>query len=438
MEGVLKHKAAAIVQWKEGWCGVSFGLKQKEITELTLVADKSLAELGKMFEESGYGIGLENGAAYLFNLSFPFSDKHKIRLVLANELEERVPVAMDDMVVDFVESGNERILAGAMARSSSNGSAPNKHVRITTIQGLAVLYALKWFDRVRHRDFVFLHMNGNAVLVMAFKDDSLYYLRQFFHSHQSGSLHDAFAQITADREFAPRSYLMVADNEEGPEVKEYLERTFQIDVETPRLRETLGSGDAPDWLWAAVGTALLSLKPKGQLDFTGAKRQYTFLSTKAGFYLSAGLASLGLLTYGLLYADYYLKQRTYQFLATEPGRIYRLSFPKSPPVRDPARMFRDKIHALEQAPDTASSTARTPLAVLDEISRSIAPDIDVKVSEFASDEKEFTISGTTVSFASIEKIKDSIERISGVSQVEMQSLDLAANKQVKFRLRGRL
>ena len=433
----MKRKAAAIVQWKEGWHGVSLELRQKEITGLTLITDKSLSELGKTFEESGYGIGLENGSSYLFNLAFPFSDKSKIRLVIASELEERMPVAMDDMVIDFVESGKGRILAGAMAKSSANGSAPNKRVKVTTIQSLAVLYALRWFDRVRQKDFVFLHMNGNAAVVMAFKDDSLYYLRQFFHSPQSSSLHDAFAQITADRQFAPRSYIMVADNEEGEEVKEYLEHTFQIDVETPRLRENLGSGDAPDWLWAAVGTALLSLKPKGQLDFGGASRQYTFLSTKVGLYLSAGLASLGLLTYGLLYVDCYLKQRTYQFLTTEPGRIYRLSFPKSPPVKDPARMFRDKIHALEQAPDT-TITARTPLAVLDEISRSIAADIDVKVNEFAADDKEFTMSGTTVSFASIEKIKGSIEHITGVSQVEMQNLELTANKQVKFKVRGKL
>ncbi len=431
------RQASAIIQWKEGWCGVTFELRQKEITGLTLYPDKSISELEKTFEESGYGIGLENGSAYLFNLSFPFSDERKIRLVIANELEERLPVAVDDMVVDFIEIGRGRVLAGAMTRSSSNGSISNKHVRITTIQSLAVLHALRWFDKVHNKDFVFVHMNGNAVVVMAFKDDSLYFLRQFFHSPLSSSLHDTFSQIRADRLFTPRSYIMVVDSEEGAKVKEYLEDTFQIDVETPRLRETLGSEDGPDWLWAAVGTALLSLKPKGQLDFTEQKRRYTFLSTKAGFYVAAGLASLGILTYGLLYADYYFKQRTYQYLTSEPGRLYRLSFPKSPPVKDPSRIFKDKIRALEQAPDAVTATI-TPLTVLDEISKKIGPDIDVKVNEFSSDDKEFTISGTTVSFAAIEKIKDSIGHITGVSQVEMQNLELAANKQVKFKLRGRL
>ena len=83
---------------------------------------------------SGYGIGLENGSAYLFNLTFPFSDKSKVKLVIANELEERVPVAMDDMVVDFVKSGQGRRLAGARqsprymgtGRTGTSGSPPFK------------------------------------------------------------------------------------------------------------------------------------------------------------------------------------------------------------------------------------------------------------------------------------------------------------------------
>jgi hypothetical protein len=437
MEGVLNRQAAAIVQWKEGWCGVTFGLRQKEIADLTLYPDKSLNELERTFEESGYGVGLENGSAYLFNLAFPFSDRRKIGLVIASELEERMPVPVDDMAVDFVETEKGKVLAGAMSRSSLNGFASNKRARITTVQSIAALYALRWFERIRHKDFVFLHMNGNAAVVMGFKDDSLYCLRQFYHSPQSDSLHDAFEQILADRDFAPRSYVVIADGEEGTRAKDYLATTFHLDLETPHLRETPASGDAPDWLWAAVGTALLSLKPKGQLDFTGHKRQYAFMSTKTGFYVAAGLACVGLVACGLLYADYYLKERTFKFLSSEPGRVYRLSFPKSPPVRDPARMFKDKIRALEQAPDSPVFAA-TPLAILDEISKKIAPDIDVKVSEFVSDNKEFTISGTTISFASVEKIKDGIEHVAGVTGVEMQNLELGANKQVKFKLRGRL
>lgn len=100
-------------------------------------------------------------------------------------------------------------------------------------------------------------------------------------------------------------------------------------------------------------------------------------------------------------------------------------------------MFREKIRLLDKDPGSIAVGA-DPLAVLNEISARIGPDIDVKISEFASDEKEFTMSGTTVSFASMEKIKAALEQIRGVSQVEMQNLDLAAGRQVKFKIRGKL
>lgn len=436
----MRRKAAAIVQQKGGWYGVTFTIRQKEIAGLRLTTGRSLQDLKGSVGEDGYGVGFDNGSAYLLSLAFPFTDRRKIRLVIANEVEERLPVTTEDMVVDFVESGRGRVLAGAMPRSLVGESFSDKRVRIVTIQSLAALYALRWFDVIVDRDFVFLHMNGSAVVVMAFKDDSLLYLRQFVHSPQSSSLHDAFAQIAEDRQFAPASYVMVADDVEGARVREYLEKTFRIAIEVPSLSRVLGREDAPDWLWAGVGTALLSAKPAGHLDLSGQKRQYAFLpflTARGGLYVSAGLALFSFLVCGLACADYYFKERTYQFLASEPSRIYRLSFPKSPPVRDPVRMFQEKIKALDREPGVAGA-ASNPLDVLNEVSGSIGADIDVKVSEFSADDKEFSFSGTTISFASAEKIKTSVEQIKGVTDVEMQNLELAANKQVKFKLRGKL
>jgi len=433
----LRRRASAIIQRKEGWYGVTFTVQRKKITDLTLLLDKSLRELKEAVGPNGYGVGLENGSAYLLHLSFPFTERRKIRLVITNELEERLPVTTEDMSIGFVESGKGKVLAGAIPKSLMEESFPERRVRITTIQSLATLHALRWCNAVDGKDFVFLHLNGNAVVVMAFKEESLFSLRQFLHSPTSNSLHDAFAQITEDPQFASASYIMVADGDEGAQVKEYLEKTFNIRVEVPSLNRALRGSGMPDWLWAGVGTALLSIEPRGQFDFTGLKRAHASLPLRAALYLSAGLAALSLIVCGLFYTDYYLKDRTFQFLSSEPGRIYRLSFPKSPPARDPARGFRDKIKALDTEPG-APGAVGNPLAVLDELSSKITPDIDLKVSEFASDGKEFTVSGTTVSFASIEKIKAAVEQMKGVSEVEMQNLDLGANKQVRFKLRGKL
>ena len=81
---------------------------------------------------------------------------------------------------------------------------------------------------------------------------------------------------------------------------------------------------------------------------------------------------------------------------------------------------------------------RESLALFDDISSKIDPQIDVRLSEFVSDEKEFAIAGTTVSFASIDKIKAALERIKGASGIELQSVDMASGGQIRFRFRGRI
>ncbi len=432
----MKRKASAIVQRKDGWYGVDFSVNDRAIGEVSLYENKDLAELKQILDQ-GCGVAIENSSAYLFNLTFPFTDKKKISLVIRNELEEMLPFSLDDMTVDFVETGKGKVLAAAVPKSVSEEFQTDKQVKITSIHALAVLYALKWFNVIYQRDFVFLHVNDNAVVIMGFKDNELYYLRQFFHSPKSTALSDAFQEISTDKDFLPRAYVMVSDTADGAAMKDDLEKAFRIHIEMPLLKRVLNNEDIPERLWAGIGAALLSIKPHGQLNLTGEKRNF-FLSGKVGLYVSAGLAALSILVFSLFYLDYYFKKQTYEYLVSEPNRIYRSVFPKSPPARDVVKMFQDKIKLLEKEPGSGFVTNENPLAILNAVSSKIPADVDVRVNEFISDEKEFTITGTTVSFASLEKIRAGIEQIQGISRVEVQNLELAPNKQVKFKLRGKL
>jgi hypothetical protein len=432
----LKRRASAIVQRKDGWYGIGFSINGTVISEVDLYENKDLPELKQIFDES-CGVSVENSSTYLFDLTFPFNDKGKISLVLRNELEELVPFSLDDMTLDFHQTGKGKVLAAAIPKSLSEEFKTEKQVKIISVQSLAVLYALRWFNVIYQENFVFLHMNGNAVVIMAFKDNELYYLRQFFHSPQSDALHDAFEEIVSDAGFSPRAYFMISDNRDAVAQKEILERTFKIRVEIPLLKRALKNEDIPEWLWPGIGTALLSLAPRGQLNLKEEKRRF-FLSRRIGLYATATLAGISLLAVSLFYLDYYFKQRTYDYLSAEPGRIYRLAFPKSPPARDVARMFQDKIKLLEKEPGSSVVTGGNPLAILNEVSNRIPQEIDVRINEFVSDEKEFVISGTTVSFASFEKFKTGIEQVRGISQVEVQNLELTANKQVRFKVRAKL
>jgi hypothetical protein len=437
MEGVLRRRAAAIVQQKDGWYGLTFTTEEREIGELNLYSDRSLPELRRIVDGTGYGIALENGSAFLFNLTFPFSDKAKIRLVIRSELEQRLPVSVEDMEVSFAASGKGQVLAAAVPKTLADDLHQDRQVRLTTVQSIAALYALKWFRLVAEHDFVFIHMNRNATVVMAFKGSDLYSLRQFFHSPQSNALTEALFQITEDKDFTPESYFMIGDTEEADTERVRLESDFHIKIQTPSLRQTLSNSDVPEWSWAGVGAALMAIRPRGHLNLSGRGNRYPFISSKAGSYACAGLACLGLVACGMSYLDYRMKERVYTYLAAEPARIYKSTFPKSPPIRDPIMMFREKIKAFEKEPGSITAIA-SPLVILNELSSRVPPELDVKINEFSSDEKEFAISGTTVSFGAVEKIRDSIQEMKGVSRVEAQNLELTSNKQVRFKLKGRL
>jgi hypothetical protein len=77
------------------------------------------------------------------------------------------------------------------------------------------------------------------------------------------------------------------------------------------------------------------------------------------------------------------------------------------------------------------------LKILAEISAKIDKQIDVKLNEFVCDENELSISGTTVSFMAVEKIKAAMEEIRDIKNIEIQNLDMTQGKQIKFKIKGK-
>jgi type II secretory pathway component PulL len=217
-----------------------------------------------------------------------------------------------------------------------------------------------------------------------------------------------------------------------------IERALGINIELLELDDYVKGERLPTQSWAGLGAALMALNPKGEINLSG-ERYHSFSGRdRAGLYVTGGLAGLSLLVLGLSSLDFYLKQRTYDYLSKEPNRIYRATFPKAPPVKDVATTFDEKIRTLNREQGSPTENGADPLALFDEISSKIDPKVDVKLNEFVADEKEFAISGTTVSFASLDKIKAALQQIKGASTVELQSVDMASGGQIKFRFRGKL
>ena len=132
------------------------------------------------------------------------------------------------------------------------------------------------------------------------------------------SLRDAMSDITGSQEYRPRAYVMVSDSADAAEQKQELEKMFHVRIDMPSLRRALRNEAVPEWLWPAVGGALLSTRPRGELNLTGNANGYSFLSTKPALRLSGAAAGVGIIVMSLFLLNYWLEERAYQYLVSEP------------------------------------------------------------------------------------------------------------------------
>ncbi len=434
----MRKTASAIVQDKEGWYGLTLTVTDREISDVKVYSDYGLEELRKMFDNQPCGVALDDTAGYLFNLTFPFTQRRKISLVIGGQLEEMLPFPVEDMVIDFQEMGADgAVLAAAVPTSALADINGKKQIHSISLQSLAALHALKWFKLLPQENLIFIHCTGSSAVVMRFEARKLVHVRHFFRSSRAGATISALQEIAAGAGSTPARYMMVC-GEDGPAEKEMIERALGITIDLLVLDDYVRGEHLPPQSWAGLGAALTALNPKGEINLSGERYRAISGSNRAGLYVAGGLAGLSLLVVGLSSLDFWLKQRTYDYLSSEPNRIYRSVFPKAPPVKDVARTFEEKIRSLNREQGGVAENGTNPLALLDEISSKIDPQVDVKLSEFLADEKEFAIAGTTVSFASLDKIKVSLEQVKGASGIELQSVDMASGGQIRFRFKGKL
>ncbi len=436
----MTRRVSSIVQYKASLFGVSFVASGKNITNVELHKEKSFNELCDVMKNNALGISLHTSSGYLVHVRMPFTGRRKIRLVINNELADLLPFEVENAVTDFQELGKGSVLAASMSKESLDVFKDVKGLRHLTVNSLAALYALKWFKAVPETDFIFISIDENVASILAFKSGELHTVRHFFHSPGSDALTDAIKELSDNEDLSNALFYMVSNNEERLAEKEQIEKTFNIRVTMPSPEKYIVSDEHPPWLWAAVGSALLSLNPKGEINLLSSKRSELALPIEMLFPYAACIAGLCVLALLLSSLNVHEKSKVFAYLNSEQTKIFRTAFPKSPPMKDVNKFFEDRIRAMdrEAAAGAGPVMGIPPLQVLAEISAKVDKQLDVKINEFTADEREFAISGSTVGFAAAEKLKSSIEEIKDLKDVELQNIDIAPGKQVRFRIRGRL
>ncbi len=432
-------RSASIFQYGEGWYGLSLVTDAKGIHGIEFYPDSTTDELSALFKDQPTGVSIDPSTGYVVMLRFPFSGRRKIGLVIREELEEFFPFPVEEMSFDFQEQGKGDVLVAAARNSLVEGLKWGDHIRSVTLNGLSTLYALRYLNLIARKNFIFLHVEGKVAVAIAFRNGKPFGVRQFFHSRNEEVILEAVTGYLSVPEFAPEAAYIMGDDDILKTVGANLVKTTGLTVESPSLSEYFGRDDVPGHAWSGVGSALLALGAKEEVNLISPARGGVFHVDRRAVFACAGALALSLTLFGASYFNLFLKEKALQNLARQETAIYRTVFPKAPPTKDIERVFDDKVKAVEKdRSGVPASQGISPLAILAELSSKIDNQIDVKISEYVNDGDEFVITGTTVSFASVEKIKGVVEQARGVKEAEIQNVDLAGARQVKFRIRGKL
>jgi hypothetical protein len=431
---------ASLVQLQDGWHGASFILDKNIVKDVRIYDNIDPGHSRNFINGMPVYISFGTSLSYFVHLKFPFTGKRKIELVLNSELSGILPVDISDVVVDFKEIGKGSVLAVALPKDDIAELTIDKGVRGVTVNAIATLQALKWLNAIPQNDFVFIHIDGNNASLVAQRKGNLQYLRQFYCSViEPGSIHSAIKEIKVNEEFSQIPFYMISSGVDGDiaALKTEIERQHNIKIMIPSIRRYIAADNCPEWLWAAIGSSLM-MRDGNEINLLPQKEKGLKFSNEIVLKVLGVAAIVSVLVFAMLLLNFYSKEKTFRFLMTEQQQIYRAIFPKSPPIKDIVKGFQDKIRLLDrELAGTGVVDALPALKILAEISNKIDKQIDVRLNEFVCDEKEFSISGTTVSYMAVEKIKASIEEIKELNNIEIQNIDIAPGKQVKFKIRGR-
>ncbi len=430
----MKRKAASIFQYDRKWYGVRFELQGKTLENVEVYEEKEVGELKELFGEQPYAVSLSPSAGYLMRLSFPFSGRRKIGLVLKSELEETLPFPLDSVSIDFREMGGGSVLVAAVPDTATAGLKDPK-TECITMNSLAALHLLRWLNAINQDTFLYVYLEEATAVIMLFRDGSLNAVRQFYYKPGAEVISQVLDEMGQNGKLADMPCFLLAPREEVAAERAAIAQQLRIRVETPVLGAYLKDLPIPDHFWSGIGSALLSLNMGQEINLLTQTRRSP-LKERAITYAAAGFAALALILLGISYLNVTLKERAYQFLSKEEFRIYQKAFPNAPPVKDVERVLETKLQSMGTHTTSSGISTSTPLGVLAQISSIIDSKIDVKLNEYNWDDKQFNISGTTVSFAAVEQIKSALVQISGVRNIEIENVDLSAAKQVKFKIRG--
>ncbi len=423
---------------------VQKGYRQNELTgsfSQPFATDAELVEILKDKSREWAGAKIVSSIpGHLFSqrlVSFPFADRKRVEKALPFEIEDGLPVSLDDIVIDHLVLDKGQSAKGEAPKEDAvlalmlPKTVLKQHLDLLASAGIdpqsivpsyAGLYSLS--EMMKSEGCTLLACGRDLCFSC---NGAVKALRSYSGLGSTAGLRHVIQSLeTEQKERVEKASLLCADDGTQGELA-------ALGVAVEQISPELGGKKAADPV--SFGLALLEQVNfrKGEFSYRladeGAHRRKRTLIIAGAVAAVLFIANLGV--------KYYLIQTSYGKLDQEIRAVYHQAVPdaKMPanPDADFARMLKGNLDEARKKYGVLG-TGTSALDVMKAVTDGIPKEVRVAFQEFNLEGDQLKLQGETASFESVDKIKAELVKSELFSEVTVLDTRMGADNKVKFRL----
>ena len=406
------------------------------------------------------------------NIQVPFKGLKKISKILPFELEPTIPFPVDDLIIDFYtlplsdHNDHTDLIAAAVEKSKlqlylgildSFGLEPE----IVTVGGYSTALCLNSLVDT-HENWLFADIDKSKCTVFGVLSGKICLIRSFPIPSETPSFNtemlctniqrtlSAFEEIVG-LDFHPDGVFITGCGLDDSDIEQDMERFLELSVKRTDLVShiEIEKQHHPAKTWDpcqmdnAFSLALMEIEGVDGFNF----RKGPFAAKKIWVEHKTGLIKAGVLAamvlalafFNVVLDSYFLKKKL-TGLDDQITKIFTSTFPDVKSV-DPYQQMRIEIEAANKnalLPGKTDKHIRT-IDILNNISKLIPKETDVKLTRLVIGEESVQISGNTDTFNSVDDIKSRLEQVNFFQKITISSANInKSDKRVQFKLQVHL
>jgi type II secretion system protein L len=402
---------------------------------------------------------------YFRKLSVPFKEESKIRQVLPFELEPLLPIAIDQLKVDFHKNrtaDQSDILAVALVRAVVQRymdalTAAGFRPQLMVPGSLPLATYLSNTEEFTSEQFLILDIGREKTSLFALASGDIEWVRRLASRVDSEQAVEGLAlkirqTITAISDqhtefFSPAKVYITGEALEGSDVCQRISLALELpteEIDVSHWAARLEMNDATPWtpyrMNNALATALLEIDglPCANFHRVSSPLRNYWIAYRHYIAVPAVLLTIAILIglSGVIIDRYLLNQRV-EKLDAQIRQVYQSEFPQSHATGDPVQLFESKIKELKKGESGGIYPTRVrAIDAMLALSQLIPANIEVLFTRMSMGADSLTLSGETAAFNTVEDIKSRLEKGELFKQVTIASADMdKSGKKVRFKLK---